>query len=178
MLSIRFLSVTAASLLVGLGSAAPAVSAPPGATVTVTSPAADSVHPVNSSLFVGWRNDTGQEVDVWLAQGDGAGGTQRVFKLASKASSKPTSELVAAVPAVPSGTEYTVEVTTRETGVHGYSAPFEVGPVRANGPGVGTSTGIGIGTDSDTDSGSGSGSRGVPWPSLSWVQAQDGHSPR
>ncbi|MGW2080570.1 hypothetical protein ACWCOW_27135, partial [Streptomyces sp. NPDC001939] len=87
MLSIRFLSVTAASLLVGLGSAAPAVSAPPGATVTVTSPAADSVHPVNSSLFVGWRNDTGQEVDVWLAQGDGAGGTQRVFKLASKAPS-------------------------------------------------------------------------------------------
>ncbi|MFF1398151.1 Ser-Thr-rich GPI-anchored membrane family protein [Streptomyces sp. NPDC058287] len=169
MLSTRFLSVTAASLLVGLGSAAPAVSGPPDATVTVTSPAADSVHPVSSSLFVGWRNDTGQEVDVWLVQGDGAGGT-RVFKLASKASSKPTSELVAAVPSVPNGTDYTVEVTTRETGVHGYSAPFEVGPVPANGPVVGTGTG------SDTDSGSDS--RGVPWPSLSWVQAQDGHSPR
>ncbi|MFE6752406.1 Ser-Thr-rich GPI-anchored membrane family protein [Streptomyces sp. NPDC057684] len=176
MLRTRFLSVTAASLLVGLGSAAPAVSEPPDATVTVTSPAADSVHPVNSSLFVGWRNDTGQEVDVWLVQGDGAGGTQRVFKLASKASSKPASELVAAVPSVPDGTDYTVEVTTRETGVHGYSAPFEVGPVPANGPGVGTGTGTG--TSSDSGSGSGSDSRGAPWPSLSWLQTQDGHSPR
>ncbi|MFA3835045.1 Ser-Thr-rich GPI-anchored membrane family protein [Streptomyces aureus] len=166
MLRTRFLSVTAASLLVWLGSAAPAVSEPPAATVTVTSPAADSVHPVDSSLFVGWRNDTGQEVDVWLAQDDGAGGSHRLFKLASKASSKPTSELVTAVPAVPDGTDYTVEVTTRDTGVRGYSAPFEVGPVPAAGPVVGTGTG------------SGSGSGGAPGTSPSWVQAQDGHSPR
>ncbi|MFC9495708.1 hypothetical protein [Streptomyces sp. NPDC056975] len=162
MLRTRFLSVTAASLLVWLGSAAPAVSEPPAATVTVTSPAADSVHPVDSSLFVGWRNDTGQEVDVWLAQDDGAGGSHRLFKLASKASSKPTSELVTAVPAVPDGTDYTVEVTTRDTGVRGYSAPFAVGPVPAAGPVVGT----------------GSGSGGAPGTSPSWVQAQDGHSPR
>jgi hypothetical protein len=174
MLRTRFLSVTAASLLAWLGSAAPAVSEPPDATITVTSPAADSVHPVNSSLFVGWRNDTGQEVDVWLAQGDDADGTQRLFKLASKASSKPTSELVAAVPSVPDGSDYTVEVTTRDAGVRGYSAPFVVGPVPANGPGVGT----GASTDTGTDTDSGSDSRGVPWPSLSWVQAQDGHNPR
>ncbi|WP_405784853.1 hypothetical protein OG512_43835 [Streptomyces sp. NBC_01378] len=170
MLRTRFLSVTAASLIVWLGSAAPAVSEPPDATIAVTSPAADSVHPVNSSLFVGWRNDTGQEVDVWLAQDDGAGGTQRLFKLASKASSKPTSELVTAVPAVPDGTDYTVEVTTRDTGVRGYSASFEVGPVPAAGPAAGP--GVGTGADAGTDS------RGAPWPSPNWVQAQDGHSPR
>ncbi|MFF1734791.1 Ser-Thr-rich GPI-anchored membrane family protein [Streptomyces sp. NPDC058247] len=161
MLRTRFLSVTAASLLVWLGSAAPAVSEPPDATVTVTSPAADSVHPVNSSLFVGWRNDTGQEVDVWLAQEDGEGGMQRLFKLASKASSKPTSELVTAVPSVPDGADYTVEVTTRETGVRGYSAPFGVGPVPDDDPAVRTGTG----------------SEKAAAP-LSRVQAQDGHSPR
>ncbi|MFF1356173.1 hypothetical protein [Streptomyces sp. NPDC058297] len=161
MLRTRFLSVTTASLLVWLGSAAPAVSEPPDATVTVTSPAADSVHPVNSSLFVGWRNGTGQEVDVWLAQEDGDGGVQRLFKLASKASSKPASELVAAVPAVPDGAGYTVEVTTRDTGVRGYSAPFGVGPVPADDPAGGT----------------GSGSEKAAAP-LSWIQAQDGHSPR
>ncbi|MEV6703891.1 hypothetical protein AB0M68_43420, partial [Streptomyces sp. NPDC051453] len=166
MLRNRMLSVTAASLLVSLGAAAPAVSEPPAATITVTSPAADSVHPVNSSLFVGWRNDTGQEVDVWLAQDDGSGGTRRLFKLASKASSKPTSELVTAVPPAPDGTDYTVEVTARDTGVRGYSAPFEVGPVPAAGPAVGTST------DSD------SGSAGAQGPSPSWFQTQDGHSPR
>ncbi|MFF1685201.1 MULTISPECIES: Ser-Thr-rich GPI-anchored membrane family protein [unclassified Streptomyces] len=161
MLRTRFLSVTAASLLVWLGSAAPAVSEPSDATVTVTSPAADSVHPVNSSLFVGWRNDTGQEVDVWLAQEDGEGGMQRLFKLASKASSKPTSELVTAVPSVPDGADYTVEVTTRETGVRGYSAPFGVGPVPDDDPAVRT------GTSSEKSA--------AP---LSRVQAQDGHSPR
>ncbi|MER7199851.1 hypothetical protein CG723_13005 [Streptomyces sp. CB01635] len=163
MLRTRFLSVAAASLFAWLGPAAPAVSEPPDATVTVTSPAADSVHPVNSSLFVRWRNDTGQEVDVWLTQGDSEGGAQRLFKLASKASSKPETELVAAVPPVPDGADYTVEVTARDTGVRGYSAPFEVGPVPAEAPAVGT--------------GSGSGSEKAAAP-LSWVQAQDGQSPR
>ncbi|MFB7996988.1 hypothetical protein ACFC4G_29705 [Streptomyces sp. NPDC056002] len=166
MLRTRLLSVTAVSLSVWVGSTTPAISGSSDATITVTSPAADSVHPVNSSLFVGWRNDTGKEVDVWLAQDDGSGGTQRLFKLASKASSKPTSELVTAVPAVPDGTHYTVEVTTPDTGAHGYSAPFEVGPVPAAGPVVGT------GADAGT------GSRGAPGPSPSRVQTQDGHSPR
>jgi len=134
MLRTRFLPVAAAAPLLCLGSASPAVSDPPDPPVTVTTPAADSVHPVDSSLFVGWHNSTGQEVDIWLVQGDAAGGTQRVFKLASKASSKPTGELVAAVPPVPDSADYTVEVTTRDTGAHGYSAPFAVGPVPGAGP--------------------------------------------
>lgn len=60
---------------------------------------------------------------------------------------------------MPDGADYTVEVTARDTGVRGYSAPFEVGPVPAEAPAVG------------------SGSEKAAAP-LSRVQAQDGQSPR
>ncbi|MFF2503352.1 Ser-Thr-rich GPI-anchored membrane family protein [Streptomyces sp. NPDC058067] len=134
MLRTKVLPVTVSALLCCIGAASPAVSDASDTPVTVTSPAADSVHPVDSSLFVGWRNTTGQEVDIWLVQGGGASGGQRMFKLASKASSKPSAELVAAVPPVPDGADYTIEVTTRDTGARAYSAPFAVGPTPGGGP--------------------------------------------
>ncbi|MEU6661823.1 Ser-Thr-rich GPI-anchored membrane family protein [Streptomyces sp. NPDC046821] len=129
----RLVPATAAAFLCCLGTAPQAVPDTTDSPVSVITPSGDTVYPVDSSLYVGWRNSTGEEVDVWLTHGSGSD-AQRLFKLASKASNKPSSELLSAVPAVPNGDDYAVEVAARDSGDHDYSAPFKVGPTPGAGP--------------------------------------------
>ncbi|MFE2738293.1 GPI anchored serine-threonine rich family protein [Streptomyces sp. NPDC059349] len=117
------------ALLFALG---PVAAAEPDAAVTVTTPAANSVHPAGGSLFVGWDNSTGREVDMWLVRGEAA----RVVQLAAKLTDASSGETANVLPDVPEGAGYTIEIVARDGGEQGYSAPFTVGqePQGAAGP--------------------------------------------
>jgi hypothetical protein len=113
-----FLSLAVLPLL----ALAPAPASDPG--VSVTAPAAASVHPAGGTLFVAWRNDTGRELDMWLVRGE----TDRVVRLASKLSGGPGGETATVLPPVPDGDGYAIELADRAGTVHGYSGTFSVGP--------------------------------------------------
>ncbi|MFE1953332.1 Ser-Thr-rich GPI-anchored membrane family protein [Streptomyces sp. NPDC059524] len=113
-----FLSLVAAPLL--------ALAPPPGPdqALSVTAPAAASVHPAGGTLFVAWRNATGQELDMWLVRGE----TERVVRLASKLSAAPAGETATVLPSVPDGDGYAIELVSRDGSGRAYSGTFAVGP--------------------------------------------------
>ncbi|MEV1021273.1 Ser-Thr-rich GPI-anchored membrane family protein [Streptomyces sp. NPDC050264] len=127
-----FLILAAVPLLFGFTPAAdPAV--------TVTAPAAGSVHRTGGSLFVTWHNGTGRAVDMWLVRG----GAARVALLAAKLSAAPSGESATVLPDVPEGRGYAIEVVARDGGEHGYSPSFTVGRQAAQGPPARRAPGLG-----------------------------------
>ncbi|MFJ8820874.1 GPI anchored serine-threonine rich family protein [Streptomyces sp. NPDC102467] len=120
-----FLILAAVPLLFGFAPAAE-----PDPAVTVTAPAAGSVHRAGGSLFVTWHNDTGRAVDMWLVHG----GADRVAQLAAKLSAAPAGETATVLPDVPEGAGYTIEIIARDGGERGSSPSFTVGRPAAQGP--------------------------------------------
>ncbi|MFJ9175924.1 Ser-Thr-rich GPI-anchored membrane family protein [Streptomyces sp. NPDC102360] len=112
-----FLSLAAAPLLAFAPMAAPAQA------LTVTEPAADSVHTAGASMFVTWHNPTGQKLDMWLVRGD----ADRVVRLASRLTAAPRSETSTVLPNVPDGNGYAIELVSRDGAEHGFSPSFAVG---------------------------------------------------
>ncbi|MZD05269.1 hypothetical protein GTW43_09270 [Streptomyces sp. SID5785] len=113
-----FLSLAVLPLL----ALAPAPASDPG--VSVTAPAAASVHPAGGTLFVRWRNETGQELDMWLVRGE----TDRVVRLSSKLSGATAGETATVLPPVPDGDGYAIELSNQDGSLRGYSGTFAVGP--------------------------------------------------
>ncbi|MHC5258960.1 Ser-Thr-rich GPI-anchored membrane family protein [Streptomyces sp. UC4497] len=113
-----FLSFAAAPLLAFAPMAGPAQAE----ALTVTEPAAGSVHSSGSSMFVTWNNPTGQKLDMWLVRGDDA----RVVQLASRLTAAPRSQTSTVLPNVPDGNGYAIELVSRESGERGVSPSFAV----------------------------------------------------
>lgn len=114
-----FLSFAAAPLLAFAPMAEPAHAQ----ALTVTEPAAGSVHSSGASMFVTWNNPTGQKLDMWLVRGD----AHRVVQLASRLTAAPRSETSTVLPNVPDGNGYAIELVTRESRERGVSPSFTVG---------------------------------------------------
>ncbi|MEB8336798.1 Ser-Thr-rich GPI-anchored membrane family protein [Streptomyces endophyticus] len=112
-----FLSLAAAPLL------AFAPLAEPAQALTVMEPVADSVHSTGGSMFVTWKNRTGQKLDMWLVRGDAA----RVVQLASRLTAAPRGETSTVLPNVPDGNGYAIELASRDGGERGFSPSFAVG---------------------------------------------------
>ncbi|MBO1332860.1 Ser-Thr-rich GPI-anchored membrane family protein [Streptomyces sp. VRA16 Mangrove soil] len=118
------LSLAAVPLLL-LASAGAAV---PDAALTVTAPAAGSVHQAGGSVFVTWRNATGQELDMWLVHGDEG----RVAQLAAKLGAAPEGETATVLPTIVNGEGYAIEMAGRDGAASAFSGEFTVTPqVRA-----------------------------------------------
>ncbi|WP_372346279.1 Ser-Thr-rich GPI-anchored membrane family protein [Streptomyces sp. KL116D] len=124
-----FLSPLLALAAAPLLAFAPAAGPDPG--LSVTAPAAGSVHQAGGTVFVTWQNSTGQEVDMWLVRG----GTARVVQLAAKLGDAPTGETATVLPPLPEGGGYAIELASRDGSARGYSPSFSVGPdARLPGP--------------------------------------------
>ncbi|MFJ4715919.1 hypothetical protein [Streptomyces sp. NPDC088785] len=103
---------------------APAGTAAGDGALTVTAPATGSVHRAGASVFVTWRNSTGQELDMWLVHG----GDGRVIRLAAKLSDAPEGETTTVLPIVVNGDGYTIELAARAGGARAASGSFSVAP--------------------------------------------------
>ncbi|MYW67038.1 hypothetical protein GTY65_23630 [Streptomyces sp. SID8379] len=115
-----FLSLAALPLLV-LAPAGPAV---PDEGLTVTAPAGGSVHQAGGSVFVSWRNGTGQQLDMWLVHADEG----RVLQLASKLGDTPRGETATVLPTTVLGEGYSIELAGRDGAARAYSGTFTVSP--------------------------------------------------
>ena len=113
-----FLSLAAAPLLAFAPLGAPAQA------LTVTAPAANSVHASGSSMFVTWDNPSGKQLDMWLVRNNDT----RVVQLASRLTAAPRSETSTVLPNVPNGSGYAIELVSRDGGARGLSPAFSVGP--------------------------------------------------